>query len=141
MLEVVDGRDKHGRYANAIDDRTLLSIVRAILEWIAERADPPKLPIEVSQVEFDRLRTDAGYPKVKRAWKIADQLGVTWKRLKEMALADEGSTNQSLAAVDRRGPKERTREDAAQSIKVVARYLDVVCIWPSVSSVVGALDL
>lgn len=126
-LETSDAKEARGvggRFANAIDDRSLLTIVRAILEFVAAHADPPILPTEVSQARFDEARAAAGYPNVKRGWAICRQLKVTWNRVKEIALApSDAEVTQGLAAGGRPTSNRLTREEAITSIQIVARHL------------------
>jgi hypothetical protein len=126
----VERRLKNGRFGNAIEDRALLAIVRAILEFVALHADPPVIPREVPQVAFDENRAAAGYPDVKRAWAICRQLKLTWSRLKEAALASDASATQTLAAAKRRGPSTLTRAHALRSIEVVATRLNARSLRP-----------
>jgi hypothetical protein len=128
---VDERRDQYGRFANAVDDRSLITIVREILLWIAEHATPPILPLEVSQERFDAARADAGYPDVKRGWAICKQLKLRWNEVKEIALAptDEAVT-QSLAARDRPTRNRFTREESIESIEIVARHLAATSLRP-----------
>jgi hypothetical protein len=120
-LDTVERKDEHGRYANAFDDFTLLAIVRRICLYVSAHVAPTKSPEKTTQARFDEHREAAGYPTVKRAYAIAQQLGVTWPRLLEAIFTSDASVHQLLVAAGRAAPIVPTREAAIESIKAIAR--------------------
>jgi hypothetical protein len=87
-----------GRFALRYDTLALLEVVRAVLLYAAARAGIS--PLDVIQDDYDAARGPAGHPTSKRAWRVAAQLGTTWKKAKEVALLDGGSYTSAVRALE-----------------------------------------
>lgn len=87
-----------GRFALRYDMFALLEVVRVVLLHAAALVGIS--PLDVIQDDYDAARGSAGHPSSKRAWRVAAQLGTTWKKAKEIAMLDGGSYTSAVRALE-----------------------------------------
>lgn len=128
LNDEVEQRLSNGRFGRVLDDLTLLTVVRAVCEYIAGKLSCH--PLAVTQSQFDDARAASGHEFVPRAWRIASNIGAPWGRVKELAFATEKQAAQGLQ-LRRRSPTEPVPERAVWCLQVIARRKAAAVASPS----------
>jgi hypothetical protein len=85
---VAEARRRAGRFESEYEDVELVAAVGRVL-----RAADPANPAAVRTRRFDDARVLAGEPGCPSARQACSRLGLSWEKLKELALAEDGTRN------------------------------------------------